>query len=162
MTKPSVHAILGELHKLLSAYGKGDFIEASKYVGVSRAMRHALRALALEAEPGVEIGPRRGRSGATPSNSRSRATAPTSERAQILNLIRRSPLFATTHSILKYAERLGLHLSMNSKTSRERLAGKLVSLIESLPESRKSEVITDLLKGRNSQTQGWIDVIKER
>jgi len=55
---------------------------------------------------------------------------------------------------------LGLKLTASRKESREQLASKLVTLIEKLPDHKKSEVISDLLKGRNNQTQGWIDVTK--
>jgi len=162
VTKPSVHAILSDLHRLLASYKKNDFIEASRYVGVSRAMKVTLRSLASEAEsaPGGLDRPSNRRSNS--GSSRNRLAGPSSERNQLLSLIRRSPLFESTHAMVKYAESIGLRLVPGPKESRERLAIKLVNLIQKLPEHEKSEVFNDLLKGRNSQTQGWIDVIKER
>jgi hypothetical protein len=58
-----------------------------------------------------------------------------------------------------YASGLGLKLSPKPKEGRDRLAGRLSALIEKLPEQKKSEAINNLLDGRSSQTQGWIDVI---
>jgi len=160
VTKPNVHAILGELHKLLATYKASDFIEASNYGGISRSMKTALRTLAHEAEPNANnVSQRRHNSQIAP-DSRNKATSIPSERLQFLNLIRRSQIFENTRSIVKFANSLGLRLTASPKDSRIRLVGRLISLIEKLPEQQKNNVINELLAGRNNQTQGWIDVIK--
>lgn len=163
MTKSSVHAILGELHRLLATYSAADFLEASRYVGSSAVLRLALRTLAREAEPGTsESSRQRPRLGAAAGKSRRRVLAAVGQREQLLNVIRHSAFFGSTRSLLAYVKNLGLRLPSSPKESRERLARKLVRLIEELPEPKRSDVISDLLRGRNSQTQGWIDVIKGR
>lgn len=159
MTKSNVHAILGDLHRLLAMHKASDFIEASNYGGISRSMKAALRTLAHEAEPAADISRRRVRSTVAP-NPRSRTANAPGERSQILSLIRRSKIFESTRSLITYANSLGLRLTAKPKEGRDRLASRLTSLIETLPDQRRSEVIDDLLAGRNSQTQGWIDVIK--
>ncbi|HET9305302.1 MAG TPA: hypothetical protein VFO46_04680 [Candidatus Sulfotelmatobacter sp.] len=161
MTKSNVHAILGELHKLLATYKQADFVEASKYSGVSRAMKVALRTLAREAES-TQDGSERAlrRSGA--GTLRGRSQGASSEKNQLLSLLRRAPFFESTTTLARYAESLGLRLMPRPKDSRERLAIKIVNFIAELPETKKSEIFNELLRGRNSQTQGWIEVIKER
>jgi hypothetical protein len=161
VTKSNVHAILGELHKLLATYRAADFIEASNYGGISRPMKAALRTLAHEAEPDArDVSRHRVISTTVASNSRNRETSAPSERVRVLSLIRRSKIFESTRSLITYGNSLGLRLMAKPKDGRDRLASKLASLIEILPDHRKSEVISDLLAGRNNQTQGWIDVIK--
>lgn len=159
MSKSGVHAILGELHKLLATYKSSDFIEASNYKGTSRLMRTVLRTLAHEAEPSAGNIVRRSFRVPIAHNYRSKQRNAPTERAQILNLIRRSKLFESTRSIVVYANNRGLRLVAKPKESKERLANRLCTLIEQLPEREKSEVISDLLGGKNSQTQGWIDLI---
>lgn len=153
MTKSNVHAILGELHRLLSTYKSADFIEASNYGGNPRAMKAALRALASEAEPSADTSRRR-------IVAWKRVTKVPDDKSQVRNLILRSKIFESYRSIVTYAERLGLSLRARPKESRERLANRLASLIETLPDHQKSKVIDELFAGRNSQTQGWIEVIK--
>jgi hypothetical protein len=143
VTNSSVHAILGELHKLLGTYKTSDFLEASKYAGTSRHMRVALRFLAREAEPGARY-----TTGQKTRSGNSSGGVIIDERSQFLNLLRRSPFFDSTRSILEYASSIG--------------SSRLATLVEKLPEAKRREVIGDLLKERGNQTQGWIEVIKER
>jgi hypothetical protein len=157
VTNSSVHAILGELHKLLGTYKTSDFLEASKYAGTSRHMRVALRFLAREAEPGARY-----TTGQKTRSGNSSGGVIIDERSQFLNLLRRSPFFDSTRSILEYASSIGFRLAASPKESRQRLASRLATLVEKLPEAKRREVIGDLLKERGNQTQGWIEVIKER
>jgi hypothetical protein len=157
VSKAEVHAILGELHKLLATYTSKDFVEASNYAGTSVRLRSALRQLAKETEPS----PRNRARGSQPgsSHSRVRLLSPHNERNQVLNLIRRSKIYESTRSLIAYANQKGWRLSAKPKESKERLASRLCTLIEQLSDREKSDVISELLGGRNSQTQGWIDLI---
>jgi hypothetical protein len=50
MKSANVHAILGEVYRLLGGYIAADFNEASEYKGITPHLREALRALAREAD----------------------------------------------------------------------------------------------------------------
>jgi hypothetical protein len=159
VVKSNVHAILGELYKLLGTYSADDFRQTSNYVGTPRSLKTALRSLANEADASATNVGRKTLTRAMTERPRPDSPRAKNERMRILSLIRRSPVFASTSSIVTFANNLGLKLSPNAKEGRERLAGRLTSLIETLPEQMKNEVLS-LLGGRNSQTQGWLDVIK--
>ena len=163
MTKPSVHAILADLHKLLSTYRSVDFVDASNYVGIPRPMREALRALAQEA-PSVVDGSSRNMDAAAskPRSDRKRAKKPHGESPNLLDLIHRSQYFKSTASMVNYADSIGVKFSVRPKESRERVARRLASLINELPDSKKAQIARELFNGKNSQTQGWIEVIKNR
>lgn len=162
MTKPSVHAILADLHRLLSTYRSVDFLDASSYAGIPRPMREALRSLAKEAPVTVDGNSRI--AGATTRSRSDRKKLPKSrdKSPNLLSLIRRSPYFKSTSSMISYAENMGLKLLVRPKESRERVARRLASLIDALPEYKRSQSIDELLSGKNDQTQGWIEVIKNR
>lgn len=160
MTKPNTHAILADLHKLLSSYSTGDFLDASNYGGLPRAMREALRALAHEAESTTTNGSqRKNRTPVAPSSARRQKVQPAPN--FIVELIRRSPYFSSAATMVAYAKSVGLKLNLRPKESRERLAKRLAALISELPKAERDRAITEL-SGKPNQTQGWIDVIKSR
>jgi hypothetical protein len=154
MTKPSVHALLAELHKLLSTYRAVDFLDASNYAGTPRHLREALRALAQEAPRGVN-----GTQNEKARPERKKGGNGRRESPNLLALIRRSPYFKSTSSMIKFAEGIGLKLPVRAKESRDRVARRLISLIDELPDAKKDQVVDDLLGRKNNQTQGWIEVI---
>lgn len=160
MTKSNTHAILADLHKLLSSYSTGDFLDASNYGDLPSAMREALRALAHEADSSATNGSqRKRRTPNAPSKLGHQRVQPVPN--YLVELIRRSPYFNSAAAMVAYAKSVGLKLNLRPKESRERLAKRLAVLISELPEAERDDVLTEL-SGKNSQTQGWIDVIKSR
>ena len=162
MTKSSVHAILSELHKLVSSYRSADFVEASRYPGTPGFMKAALRAFAHEADStSSKSSPEK--TGFAPSTGRpnhSKVADAEDVRHQFLDALRRSPYFESTRSILAFANSIGQRIDAKPKEGRERLCQRLARAIEKLPQSKRDEIISGLFKGGSSQTQGWIDVIK--
>jgi len=164
MKSSNVHAILSELHRLLSLYDASDFTKASEYVGESSRVRNALRALARESGnesmdvPSSVESPRSGRAGSgTPPANRTDLTA------QIVDTIRQqSGRFGSTASILQFAKNVGLSIQGRHKESRERLARRVAEAILQLREPRRNQILAMLADSADSQTQGWIDVIKSR
>jgi hypothetical protein len=134
-------------------------MDASNYAGIPRAMREALRALSREAPSIVE-----GNSSPEKKSpiGRKRSVNHRGETSYTLNLIRRSPHYRSTSNMVDYANNIGLKLSIKPKESRDRVARRLASLINGLPDYSKNLIIDDLLMQKNNQTQGWIDVIKNR
>jgi hypothetical protein len=63
-------------------------------------------------------------------------------------------------SLRSFASNRGLKLDIRPKESKERFARRLSNLLTTLPESRKNQILADLLGEVSSQTQGWINVIK--
>ena len=162
MTKSNVHAILGELHRLLGVYPSSDFLDATNYSGISTSMREALRALAREAKSGPTGGSHRRQHPAQASiRARPDRTPSTQGKApDVLDLLRRSPNFRSTASLLAFAKDIGIKLSLRPKEGREKLARRVAIQIEELSESRKNEVINDLRGAGNGQTEGWLEVIR--
>jgi hypothetical protein len=161
MTRPSVHALLAEFHKLLSSYQSSDFLDASKYVGTSGPLRDALRALAREApverQPNAPI---QHRQEGKARNTRKSGRNGQRDSTTLLAAIRRSPYFKSTAAMADFAHSMGLDLTIRAKESRDRVARRLVALINKLPEGEKDRLIDDFLAKKNNQTQGWIDVIR--
>lgn len=159
MTRPSVHALLADLHKLLSSYKSSDFLDATKYAGSSAALRDALRALAREAPIQLEDKLRISKDEKA-RNQRKQLGNGRSSSANLLAAVRRSPYFKSTSALVEYADSIGLKLPVRAKESRDRVARRLVTLINDLPDSKKDQVIDEFFRRRNNQTQGWIEVIR--
>jgi len=164
MSKP--HAILSDLHRLLSTYQSDDILAASRYPGLPSSLKDALVSLAREARladeryvdhEGIrqEIGPIRRR----PAGSRSTTPIEGSVPATA-ELILRSEYGASNASMLDFARKYGLKLDTRSKESRERVAKRLASLIQDLPEMKRNQASTSLVERTDSQTEGWINVIR--
>jgi hypothetical protein len=163
VAKTRIHGILGDLHKLLSVYSASDFLEASHYVALSQRMKEVLRALAQEAGSGGHVAPPQASNGSTATQGRVRSLRPDSlsnVRGDVLAAVRQSPYSQSNRAMVTFARSLGLKLQANPKDSRDRVARRLASLLERMPQDKKDEAITGLLSGRSTQTQGWIDVIK--
>jgi hypothetical protein len=78
----------------------------------------------------------------------------------IVNMIHRSQRFDNNWSILQFAKEAGLRVLARPKESRERLAKRVAEAIFLTPEPRRSQIVAQLAGDGDSQTQGWIDVIK--
>ena len=146
---------------MLGRYRKADFLEASRTPGVNVHIRAALRALAkeLDSSSAPSLTP--------PSNESPRRTSRKSasedwrrEGSSVLALVTRSPYFDSNQALIELADDLGFKLNAKPKDSRERLARRLAAYIESLPSETRDRVLSDLLARRNSQTHGWVNVIK--
>jgi hypothetical protein len=160
----NIHAILSDVHRLLSQYAPDDFVAASRYSGVSASIRSALLALAREAGPSRQQSPyelrrRQGLQQNVDSKRRpSERQPPTRDR--ILDAILKSPRFANSRAILDYASAHGLNVHAKPKDGKERLARRLAAAIESVPDRARIDLLAALDWEKGSQTQGWIDVIK--
>jgi hypothetical protein len=159
-----VHAILGELYRLLSQYTPAEFTTAANYTGLSDGMRAALLALAREAGQSNRESPsdaaRAGHSRQTLGRNREPSVGHSVTRDGIFDMIRKSPRFSSFRAILEFAKELGLSVQARPKDGKDRLARRLAEAIESTSEPRRSQVLAALDRERESQTQGWIGVIK--
>lgn len=164
MKNSNVHAILSDVHRLLSQYAPDDFVAASRYPGVSNTLRSVLLDLASEGGPSRQQSPRELRRRQAPqqnADSKRRPSVrqpPTKE--GIVDAILKSPRFANSRAILEYASAHGLNVRAKAKDGKERLARRLAAAIESASEPQRSEFLAALDWEKGSQTQGWIDVIK--
>lgn len=164
MKSSNVHAILSDVHRLLSQYAPDDFVAASRYSGVSNTVRSILLALAREAGPSRqqsprELGRRHGLQQSVDSKRRPAVRQPPTT-AAIVDAILKSPRFANTRAVLEYASAHGLNLRAKPKDGKERLARRLAAAIDSASEPLRSDLLAGLDREKGSQTQGWIDVIK--
>lgn len=164
MKNSNIHAILSDVHRLLSQYAPDDFIAASRYPGVSDTIRSILVALAQEAGPSrhesISKLSRKNNSQENLDSKRRRNVHQPPSRNGIFDAILKSPRFATPRAILEYASAHGLIVRTKPKDGKERLARRLAAAIESAPESVRADIFAELNREKGSQTQGWIDVIK--
>lgn len=163
----NVHAILSDLHRLLSAYEREDFVRASKYPGLGPSLRSALRALASEVPAEAKspktsrISPEQVRKTATEQSEASNLNSNVSgDRPALVDAILNSSYGSSVNSLRSFASNRGLKLDARPKESKERLAKRLGVALAALPESKRNQLVADLLGGVSNQTQGWIDVIK--
>jgi hypothetical protein len=159
---PKLHAILSDLHRLLSTYQSEDFLEASRYTGLPSSLKDALISLATEARLENEQSTVSEKKSTTRHNTVSaKPTAQIDSNGTALaELILRSEYGASNASIVNFARSYGLKLETRAKESRERAARRLAGLIQGLPDTKRKQVSTALIERTDSQTQGWINVIK--
>lgn len=160
MKSSNVHAILSDVHRLLSQYSPDDFVAASRYSGVSSSVRSALLALSREillvrgGKNSEQVPGRR-------TSNRKRSTAQhTPARAEIVASILKSPRFPSSRAITEYAAAHGLAIRAEPKDGKRRLAKRLATKVESASEKERADLLAAIGLERESQTQGWIDVIK--
>jgi hypothetical protein len=145
---------------MLGKYRKADFLDASDAYGVTEHISAALRALARELDSGGTQTGRRLSDRPSRTNRKAAANDWRGEASSVLALVQRSPFFESSRTLVDLARSLGLALNAKPKDSRLRLAQKLAAFIESLPSESRDRVLSDLLAARNSQTHGWVNVIK--
>jgi hypothetical protein len=155
-----VHAILSDLHRLLSAYERDDLVRASRYPGLSRPLKDALTALASEA-PAAPASPpiQRRKSGESRETSTLNSDIWKKQLA-LADSILKSSYGTSVGSLRSFISNRGLKLDIRPKESKERIARRLSHLLTTLPESKRNQIFADLLGEVSSQTQGWINVIK--
>ncbi len=165
MKNSNVHATLSDVHRLLSTHTPEDFARASEYHGLTPHLQEALRALSREASKASVIKESR-RSSSNKLGDRARTkerqdtTSARTERSSLVSMLQQQPRFASTQSILRFAKELGLGIEPRHKESRERLAGRVADAILQQTAQRQSQIVGKLIGGGDSQTQGWINVIK--
>jgi hypothetical protein len=157
-----LHAILSDLHRLLSTYEREDFLDASGYPGLGQPLKEALFHLASEARGDSKRSfPVRRDRASRRELGNAKADAPSqSSKAPLADLILSSEYGGGIASLISFAAGHGLKLEARPKESRERLAKRLAALVAMLPDSKRNLVSADLLGRVSSQTQGWINVIK--
>jgi hypothetical protein len=156
------HAILSDIHRLLSTYDRDDFRRASKYPGLLDHIKEALTALAAET-PQKSRSARRLESSlnaSMPAASTKPASASEKERLALANSILRSDMGASISSLRGFATSKGFKLEFRPKESKDRLARRMAGALMTMPEARRSQVLAELLGKVSAQTQGWINVIK--
>lgn len=164
MKNSSVHAILSDVHKLLSQYTPNDLVAASRYSGVSEAVRSALVSLAREAAPSRGRGSSglrrvRGSDQAVDSNGEPSARWLVNK-SHLVDSILTSPRFASSGAIRDYAAESGFKIRANPKDGRQRLARRLADAVWAASDDEKATFLSSLDLERESQTKGWIGVIK--
>jgi hypothetical protein len=158
VTKPTTHALLGEIHSILGRYQMRDFLDASNYRAVTHNIRVALRSLAKELDSAQRTSSGDIHSAKTSTRDNNQDWRETS--SNVLAVLKQSPFFESNSALIEFAKELGFRLQAKPKESRERLSRRLAAYIETLPELQRERVFSDLLASRNSQTHGWVNVIK--
>ncbi len=159
MKNSNVHAILSDVHRLLSQYTPADFVAASRYAGVSDTIRSVLLALANETAPSRQrsVNELR-RAEGLKQHPGDKRQPPTKD--SVLDAILKSPRFANSRAIVEYASTYGLNIQAKPKDGKERVARRLAAAIESASEQARAEMLAGIGREKGNQTQGWIDVIK--
>lgn len=156
------HAILSDIHRLLSSYDREEFLRASKYPGLGTAIKGALLALASEAPTGGLAS--RDAVDKKPSEKRltqsDQKPASQDERLPLAASILKSESGETIGSLRAFATNQGLKLQYRPKESKDRLARRIAGALIDLPETKRNQALASLLGKVSTQTQGWIDVIK--
>ncbi len=156
--RSSTHAILSELHRLLSSYDRDDFLRASDYTGLGSPLRQAL--LALASEPSTHVEQTRTKASKHAPISTELKLPSQKERQTLADSILKSEFGASIASLRKFATEHGLKLEPRIKESKERVARRLAGALEILPEARRNQILSELFGTVSKQTQGWINVIK--
>jgi hypothetical protein len=161
MKSPKVHAILSEVYRLLGNYTATEFAEASRYSNIAQPVRDALRALSREASSDAPSGrTEHGQPRPDPAATRTRPSGDASSIHEVANAIHQAQRFSSTQAILQFAKEAALSVPPRPKESRERLARRVAEAIFLTREPRRSQIIARLSGEGDSQTQGWIDAIK--
>lgn len=161
---PNTHAILSELHKLLSTYSAKDFQDAKNYSGLSRPMRAALDALCREAVPknrSDEPQPQHFNYRPSVLRRSSAVASGLDNKDEILSTVRHSAHYDSIRSLLEFGRRVGIKVPSRPKDSKDRIARRLAAAISLLPEPKRAEALSELKSNTKSQTEGWIDVIRK-
>lgn len=167
---PKLHAILGQVHSLLSIAQPEDFERASRLRSVSPLMREALRALARERNYESR---KDGQNGGLPRKTKYESTA--TPRAglhagvrdangiehQLLALILKSPRLLRKAEVENFARAMGLVINIRRKDACRRAIRKLATAIAMAPIEVRQRSMDALLASRDAQTQGWVDVIRK-
>jgi len=167
---PKLHAILGQLHSLLSIAQPEDFERASRLRSVSPFMREALRALARErtcetrkdgqdrglfgeTELVRKVKPRPGlHAGVRDANGKEH---------QLLALILNSQRLLRKADVENFARAMGLVINVRRKDAWRRAIRKLATAIAMAPDEVGKRSMDALLASRDAQTQGWVNVIRK-
>jgi len=79
---------------------------------------------------------------------------------EVPQMILQARRLSTVQSILQFAREAGLAVQARPKEGRDRLAKRVAEAIMAAREPRRSQIIAQLAGNGESQTQGWIDAIK--
>jgi hypothetical protein len=157
------HALLSDLHALLANYEAGDFVDAACF---SPELATALTI--LSAKTGLSekaISPQATVSNTTRGSERSQSKERRpkfSTPQDVTDLLNRTEYVESAASIIALGKKLGISVSTNPKDGKARLLRRLSNAIASLPKERRAQILSEIVKGSSSQTQGWIDVLKGR
>jgi hypothetical protein len=168
--EPKLHAILGHIHSLLSVARPEDFERASRLRGVSPFMREVLRALARERNYGSR---KDGEDGGLPRKTqRERKVTPwpgeharvpvaRGKEDQVLALILQSSRLSKKADVENFARAMGLVINVRRKDAWRRAIRKLATAIAMAPDEVRKRSMDALMASRDSQTQGWVNVIRK-
>lgn len=156
------HAILSDIHRLLSSYDREEFLRASRYPGLGKPIKNALLALASESPAGTLSS----RNTVETKLSEKRLSqsdpklASHDERLALTASILKSEAGESINSLRAFATKQGIKLQFRPKESKDRLARRVAGALIDLPETKRNQALAGLLGKVSTQTQGWIDVIK--
>ena len=167
---PKLHAILGQLHSLLSIAQPEDFERASRLRSVSPFMREALRALARErkyestkdGQNGGLLGKIQRERKVTPwPGVHARIAVARGLADQVLALILQSSRLSKKADVESFASAMGLVINVRRKDAWRRAIRKLATAIAMAPEEVRQRSMNAILASRDDQTQGWVNVIRK-
>jgi len=164
-----LHSILGQLHSLLAMAQPEDLDRAGRLPSISPFMREALRSLAKERASRSredrqvkEVSPESKRGDVTTQSlfPSVRARRVGRDIEQILQLVLGSPRLSTKAVLGSFARAMGLEIKLQKKESWRRTARKLAKAIAMAPQDVRLRSIDAILASRDTQTQGWVEVIR--
>jgi hypothetical protein len=167
---PKLHAILGQLHNLLSIAQPDDLERASRLRNISPFMREALRALAKERNResrkdgrADELSRRTETQGAATPKAGPGGRFPEAGRTedQVQALILDSPRFSKKADVVNFAGAMGLTVGFTRKDSWRRAVRKLAIAIAMAPDDVRKKSMEAILASRDDQTEGWVNVIRK-
>jgi len=167
---PKLHAILGQLHSLLSIAQPDDLERASRLRSVSPFLREALGALAKERNRESRKDGR-----ADELSRRTEMQNAATPKAypgggflegggtedQVLALILDSPRLSTKAEVVNFARAIGLVIGCRKKESWLRAVRKLAVAIAAAPDDVRRKAMDAILASRDDQTEGWVNVIRK-
>ena len=157
------HQILSQVHHLLSIATKEELLHAANLPNTSSNLRGALALLAAEkASTSKREKPRS--SGSLPASHDSSGRQKLSATAKLDTLSRelaKSFEKLGKNEIQQACRAVGLHFPMNAKDARERILRRVAKSLSQMPRDRRDSILSALRTKADSQTEGWVGVIRK-
>lgn len=164
-----IHALLSQIHDILSSHDPQDFLQASRSPGISSHIKNALLSLERERKhdgedrcDDVDSGEIVRNTQDFPANSEvaHSTKANPSNFDCIVDLIMGCPRLRTKKDLRKFSKSLGVTIPIRDKDERVRVARKLAKVIAAGHPDFQKMAVRLLERAHDPQTQGWVDVIR--
>ena len=145
--------VISELYKFLADFDPSAIFAASRLPNISENLRVALIALHDEKTSKQSTKPKTSVTNSPSSKKRNGGSL------DAMGLLMDKDHFPTKQALQDFVNALGIKMKISSKDSQQRLARRIVTIINENP--KVGERLYDLMgASKDSQTAGWIELIR--